>query len=103
MPKKYIGEVGTEIILDTGVLIGSATAQYIKTLNPAGLEGTFAASLYDSYSELAGLTGTYLLKYSLVAGNISVPGKWKFQAFIGTASGTWYGETVRVEFFDEFE
>ena len=103
MTKKYIGEVGTELILDTGILIGSATAQHIKTYNPNGVEGTFAASLYSSYSDLAAAIGTYHLKYALTSGDISIPGKWKFQAFMGTSAGTWYGETVEIQFFDEFE
>lgn|SRR3990167_1565792 len=103
MTKKYTGEVGTEFILDTGILIGSATAQHIKALNPSGVESTWAASLYSSYSELAAATGTYLLKYALASSDVIVPGEWKFQAFIGTAGGTWYGETVKIQFFDEFE
>ena len=103
MTKQYTGQVGTEFILDTGILIGSATAQHIKALNPAGVESTWAASLYSSFSELAAATGTYLLKYSLLTNDVTVPGKWKFQAFIGTAVGTWYGETVELQFFDEFE
>ena len=103
MTKHYVGEVGTELILDTGILIGSATSYYVKYLNPSGIEGSFAASLYDSYSQLAQLTGTYLLKYSLVTGDFSIPGEWKFQAFIGTALGTWFGETAKLNLFDEFQ
>ena len=103
MTKKYIGEVGTEILLDTGILIGSATSYYIKTKDPTGTVGTFAASLYDSFSTLAGATGTYFLKYALVSGNITVPGDWKFQAFIGTNAGTWYGEMVKVTLYDAFQ
>ncbi len=103
MPKKYINEVGTELILDTGILIGSASSQYIKTLNPNGVEGTFAASLYSSFSELAKTTGTYFLKYTLASGDISISGDWRFQAFIGTNIGTWFGDTVKINFLDEFE
>jgi hypothetical protein len=101
--KKYLNEVGTEFILDTGIVIGSVTSQYIKTYNPNGIEGTWTASLYSSYSELAKTVGTYLLKHSLVATDVTVSGDWKFQAFVGTASGSWYGETVKITFYDEFE
>ncbi len=103
MSKHYVGETGTEFVLDTGVLIGSATSQYIKTLNPASVEGTFTASLYSSYSEIAKAIGTYFLLHTLATSDFSTPGLWKFQAFVGTAGGTWYGETVRLEIFDEFE
>lgn len=103
MTKHYVGETGTEFILDTGILIGSVTAQHIKVFNPASVESTFSASLYSSYSELAKLTGTYLLKHTLSTSDFSTPGEWKFQACIATASGTWYGETVKELIFDEFE
>lgn len=103
MTKHYVGETGTDLLLDTGILIGSASAQYIKTYSPAGVEGTFTASLYDSYSSLAVATGTYFLKHTLATADFSVPGEWRFQAFIGTASGTWYGETVKLKIYDEFQ
>lgn len=103
MSKHYVGETGTELILDTGILIGSATSQYIKTMNPAKVEGTFTASLYSSYSLLAEAIGTYLLKHTLATSDFSIPGDWRFQAFIGTASGTWYGETVKLTIYDEFQ
>ena len=103
MTKHYVGETGTDLIFDTGTLIGSVTAQYIKSHNPVGVEGTFTASLYSSYSELAKLTGTYLLKHTLATSDFSISGEWRFQAFVGTSLGTWYGETVKLNIFDKFE
>jgi len=103
MSKHYVGETGTEIRLDTGILIGSATSQYIKTYSPTGVTGTFTASLYDSYSQIAKATGTYFLLHTLATSDFNVSGVWKFQAFIGTANGTWYGETVKLNVYDIFE
>ena len=103
MSKHYLNETGTDFILDTGVLIGTATAQYIKWKNPASVEGSWAASLYSSYSALAALTGTYLLRHTLAYTDLSVPGDWKFQAYIGALDGTWFGEMVELTIYDIFQ
>jgi hypothetical protein len=102
--KHYVGEAGTSLILDTGVLIGSATAYSIKYLKPGGVtSGSWSASLYSSYSALASATGTYLLSRTLLTTDFDVPGEWKFQAFIGAIDGTWFGETVKENIYGAFE
>lgn len=103
MSKHYVNEAGSDFVLDTGVLIGSATEQYIKYKNPAGVAGTWSADLYSSYSALALLTGTYLLKHTLVTTDLSLPGEWKFQAYVGAIDGTWWGETVKQTIYDVFQ
>lgn len=101
--KHYVGEAGTDFILDTGIAIGTVQLQSIKYKNPAGVEGTWLADLYDSYSDLAGATGTYLLKHTLASTDLTVPGTWYFQAHIAAIDGTWNGETVELNIYDEFE
>jgi hypothetical protein len=106
MSKHTVGEIGTDLILDTGVLIGSATSQYIKYRKPDGItEGSWAASLYSSYSLLAdpAAIGTYFLKHTIASGDFDTPGEWRFQAFIGTSTGTWFGEAVKETIYDKFE
>ena len=103
MNKHYVNEVGTQLILDTGVLISTATEVYIKFRNPASVVGSFSASLYSSYSQLAQATGTYLITHTLVASDFTVPGKWKLQAYVGAVAGTWLGETVDLRIFDTYE
>ena len=104
MIKHYVGEAGTSLILDTGVLIGSATAQHIKYKKPDGLTtGSFTASLYSSYSELASATGTYLINRTLTTSDFDQSGEWRFQAYVASASGTWYGEMVKVNIYDLYE
>src|SRR3990167_9791991 len=102
MTKHYVGEIGTELIFDVGILIGSVTAQQIKYLKPDGVtEGTFSASLYSSYSILAGgLIGTYFVKYTIASGDWGTSGLWKMQPVIGTSGGTWFGETVDLNIYD---
>lgn len=103
MSKHYINEVGTELILDTGIVIGSAVDQYILFKDPAGAEGSWNASIYSSYSELAVATGTYFLKHTLAIGDVTVPGEWRIHAFVASNVGTWLGELVKLNIFDEFQ
>src|SRR3990167_1577582 len=100
MTKHYTNEAGVEIHCDTGTLIGSANAQFIKYLTPAQVEGTFNGSLFSSYSTLAGEIGTYFVKYTTTLTDITVPGEWRFQAVIGALSQTFFGETVKIKFLD---
>ena len=103
MTKHYLDNVGTDFILDTGIDLTNVTEQSIHWRDPAKLEGSWSADLYDSYSDLAGLTGTYLLKHKLVSSDITVAGEWRFQAYIGSVTGTWLGETVKIQLYDDFE
>jgi hypothetical protein len=103
MSKHYINEVGTDLILDCGIVVGSATQEFIKYKTPSGTEGTWTAALYSSYSDLAKLTGTYLIKRTLVATDFSESGEWKFQASIAAADGSWCGETVNLNIYGAFE
>lgn len=106
MIKHYVGEAGTDLILDTGVLIGSASAQHIKYQKPSGsgvTTGTFTASLYSSYSQLAVAIGTYLVKHTLVTTDFDTPGEWRFQAYVASVSGTWYGEMAKMTIYDLYQ
>lgn len=103
MVKHYVNEVGTDLVLDTGHVIATATEQYIYYKDPAGNTGSWSADLFSSYSQLAGTIGTYLLKHTLEAGDIAVSGEWRFQSYIGAVDGTWYGELVKYDIFDLYE
>ena len=104
MAKHYVGEGGTLILLDTGILIGSAGDQYIKYRKPDGItEGTFAGSLYSSYSQLAQATGTYFVSYTLTTADFDTPGEWRFQAVVAAVGSTYFGETVFLNIFDEYQ
>lgn len=101
MPDKhYVNEVGTEITLDTGILIGSAADQYIYYIKPGGVTGSWDASLYSSHSNIANAIGTYYVQYTLDSGDLDTIGKWKLQAYVASVAGTWHGETVDLQVFD---
>lgn len=103
MTKHYVGEAGIDLVLDCGINIGTVAWQHIKYKTPSGVTGTWTASLYDSYSELAGVTGTYLLKRTLTTTDFTSSGMWYFHACVGAADGTWTGERVKYEIFDNYE
>ena len=102
MDKHYVGEVGTDLILDTGILVGSASDQYILYRNPNGVTGSFDASVYSSYSQLATAEGTYLVRHTLETGDFDTPGTWRFHAFVSSVAGTWHGSMVEAKVFDTF-
>jgi hypothetical protein len=103
MGKNYLNEVGTSFLLDCGVDLSDITAQSIYYQNPAGVEGTWSANLFSSYSELAQATGTYFVQRTLVATDFSVPGNWKFQAFVASATGTWWGEMAELTVYGLYQ
>ena len=103
MSKHYNNEAGTDLLLDTGILIGSATEYHIDYMKPSGVNGSWSASLYSSYSLLAAAIGTYFLKHTFVTTDLSESGLWRFQAYIGAVDGTWYGETVKENIYDQLE
>lgn len=104
MIKHYVNEAGTSLILDTGILVGSASEKYIKYLKPDGTtSGSFSASFYSSYSGIAGAIGTYFLSHTLITSDFDQPGEWRFHAHIGAVDGTWNGEMVKFTVYDIFQ
>lgn len=104
MSKHYLNEVGTDLLLDTGVNIGTAAFGAILYKKGDGVtQGTWTAELYSSYSKLASATGTYFLKYTLAYGDFDISGDWRFQAHIGATDGTWYGETAKETIYDQLQ
>ncbi len=104
MGKHYVGEVGTDLLLDTGIDISGASVAEIRWRDGAGAStGQFTGSLFSSFSKITGLVGTNFVKYTLARGDLDVAGTWRFQAYIVTAAGTWWGEMVEEPVFNELE
>lgn len=104
MSKHYVGETGSLLLLDTGILVGSVTEKHIKYRKADGTTtGTWSASLYSSYSALALTTGTYFLSRTLLSTDFDQPGDWVFQAFVAAVDGTWLGESARVTIYDTLQ
>lgn len=103
MTKHYVNEAGTDLILDCGINVGTTAFQYIRYKTPSGVEGSWNADLYSSYSSLASVDGTYLLKHTLTTTDFTESGKWYLHAWVGAADGTWLGERADLEVYDKFE
>lgn len=83
MGKIYIGDEGTELIVDCGSDISSATVHVIKVRFPDGTEESWSADIYN----------TNYLKRVLDDDDLSQTGEHFGQAYVETPSGKWSGET----------
>lgn len=97
MGKIYVGDIGTDIILDAGQDITGATVS-VSVLKPgATAEATWAGTVYsidgaDQY-----------VRHTTIAGDLDVPGVYRVQPVIALADGTWTGrgETAEFRVFDK--
>jgi len=80
----FAGDVGTEIIVDCGADVSTATVRNIVVRKPAGTRVVWPAQLLTSN----------LIKYTVVDGDLDVVGNWKLQAYIEMPSGRWSGEVA---------
>lgn len=104
MSKHYINEIGTTVLFDVGVALGTYDVVWIKTKRPDGsISSTWYGDLYSSYSQLAGAIGTYFISHVLAGTDLNQSGEWAFQPVVANTAGTWYGETVKETIFGAFE
>lgn len=79
----FVGDTGTEIILDCGVDVSSATVRKI-IVRKAGAKVEWVASP----------SGVNAIKYVTQAGDIDRPGTWSFQAYIEMPGWKGLGEVA---------
>ena len=103
MGKHYVGEVGTEILLDTGIDITDITVARIYYQKPGKIAGTWEGVLLDSFSNIAKKIGTYYVSYTLAGTDMNVSGLWQLQAVVANTAGTWFGETAEMNVHATFE
>jgi len=107
MPKHYQNEVGTDILLDTGIDLNDILVQEIWYEKPGGVKGSWSGTLYNSYSPVAKAIGTYYVSYTLTQTSgtydLDTVGDWKFQAFVANGTGSWYGETQTEQIYDQWQ
>lgn len=81
--KVYVGDIGTEIIVNCGQSIVGATATSLEVRKPGGKEVSWAASVYnDNY-----------LKYTVVVDDFEKAGIYKVQSKLTLSGWTGRGET----------
>lgn len=86
----YKNDIGTELLLDCGVNVSTATVMKVRSRNPNGAIKEWTATL----------SGTNFIKYVLLTGDINVAGKWQFQSYIEMPTWKGRGEWATVEVKD---
>jgi hypothetical protein len=92
MSKIYIGDVGTEIILDCGVSLADASLLEIRAKKPSGAAVAWPATLEAPNS----------LKHVILSGELDESGVWALQAYVVTPTWSGRGETVRMTVSGEY-
>ena len=86
----YRNDIGTELILDCGVDVSTATVRKVRAKMPGGGIKEFVAA--------ANTTNT--IKYVLLDGAFNVAGVWSVQSYIEMPGWTGRGEWALVEVKD---
>jgi hypothetical protein len=95
--KHYVGEIGTEVIIDCGQDITAATNTSIAVLKPDGTTTSWTpANIYT----ISG--ATRYLRYVTVAGDFDQAGIYEAQASLTLGSWTGLGETTSFVIYDTF-
>lgn len=92
--KFYVGDVGTELLVDVCVDVTDATAVRIYVMKPgATTEVQWTAVVYEQH----------YLRHVCAAGDLSVAGTFKVQAWVQTPSGSWRGDVGTFRVYGPFE
>lgn len=90
--KVYVGDVGTEIILECTTDISTATAHHIQVMRPDGVEVEWITSI----------EGTTKLKYTALEGDFDMEGEYMLQAYVELPTWKGLGETVILTVHPEY-
>ena len=85
----YVGDYGTEVILDTGSNVSTSTVRKIQYEKPDGTSGEWVASVYNEN----------YIKYTTQQDDIDQAGKWKFRAYIEMPTWVGYGTVATKEIY----
>lgn len=90
--KVFLNDTGTELYVDCGSDIQSATVTTLKVQKPDELEYTWSGAVYQNNQ----------IKYTIQAGDFNQAGLYYIQAYIESPTWTGRGETVTLQVFDNF-
>lgn len=90
--KVYVGDYGTEIILDTLTDISTATKASIKVRRPNGSAVEWVGTVFE----------TTKVRYVTQPGDLGVKGDHLLQAYVEMPTWNGRGETVELEVSDTF-
>jgi hypothetical protein len=98
MSKYYVGDIGTEILVDTTIDISLASSLILKVRKPSGRLVEWTGLLGP-----ANALGEYTtIRYVVVADDWDEGGIWKLQAYVVTALWRGRGETVTFKLEEDF-
>lgn len=95
MSKSYVGDVGTEIVLDCGSDISAASALAIAVLKPDGSEVSWPAEIKPGEPNK--------LRYITQEGALDQPGDYMLQAAVTVAGWSGRGESGLWPIYDRFK
>lgn len=87
MTTVFVGDIGTEIILDCGTDISTGTLFHIEARKPNGTKVTWTAAL----------DGTRKIKYAVQSGDLNLPGNWALQAYVELPDWSGRGEIATLQ------
>lgn len=90
--KYYVGDIGTEIIVDTCVDISTATVTNLLIRKPDGTSHTWVGVIYN----------TQYIKYVVVADDFDQTGEYRLQAYVEMPSWQGRGDTARFQVSEQF-
>lgn len=82
--KYYVGDIGTEILVDTGSDISTATSVSLKVQKPSGKEAVWVGTVYD----------TDYIRYVVKTGDFNEVGTYRVQAYVTLPSWSGLGDTA---------
>lgn len=99
MSKYYVGDIGTEVLVDTGSPIDTATTKQLLVKKPSGKEVTWEATLGPVNAQ-----GEYTtLKYIIQDGDWNEAGYYTLQAYVILPSWTGRGDSVKFKIENPFK
>lgn len=90
--KVYVGDVGTQIVLDCGQDISAASVRKIEVRKPDKTEVSWTATA----------SGTNAVAFITLADTLNMAGVWQMQAHVTLPSGEWRGETAPLRVYAKF-
>lgn len=82
MTTVFVGDEGTEVVLDCGTNVSTATVRSIVVRKPDGTKVTWGAVAEGANS----------VRYVTVTGDIDMAGNWKLQAYIEMPGWKGFGD-----------
>jgi hypothetical protein len=93
MSKLYVGDEGTEMLVDTGSDLSTATLLQLKVKQPDGTTVSWTGSQKE----------TTKITYTIQAGEFAQAGKHYLQAYVESPTWTGLGDTVNFALVDPYE